>query len=713
MKKKLLDLKKTGSRDPDPAIKEVSNREVAVIGLALKLADYEDTGSFWKDVMYGCDRIGPFPPQRLEDTDSLLGFLANQMNGKADGAGSNYREMAYLDRIDTFDSRFFRLSPKDASAIDPAQRLFLETAWRAVEDSGYGGDRLRGERVGVFVGSVASGQYADIVSRVQPESFETIFAGNVPSNIVGRISYLLDWHGPAAVIDTACSSALVAVHTACRSIRNGECRMALAGTAKIVLTPVDVGQKAEISSADGRTRTFDNNSDGTGAGEGIIAVLLKPLHQAVKDNDHIYAVIKGSAVNQDGNAAGITVPNAEAQADVIRGAWKDAAIDPATIGYIEAHGTGTRLGDPIEIDGLTRAFSAFPDSDREQARAIGSVKANFGHLDNAAGLLGLVKAILCLQNRQIPPLVHFKEPNARIRFETSPVYVPEGLTDWRPPSPSGESPRRCGVSSFGLSGINCHMVVEEAPPPKTNETGDPVHGPHLLLISGKDAGALERYIDAYRFFLAARPEKDLNDLCATAATGRGHYNYRLALLFKDRGELDGQLDSLGREGIADCREQGIYYHGFTVVPEDAPSPGDDGVTYKEIKALGDQAKQLLTGIQRDLEGLAGLYVSGAEMDWIDFYTSGSHGFQKMSIPTYPLEKRRCWFQLPAPSTAPTANASRYSRVSDVDQAFLNFRLAETPDQVIYSVTLDPATSWLLKNHRVMGEPTLVGTAYYQ
>ncbi|MCX7092177.1 MAG: amino acid adenylation domain-containing protein, partial [Methylobacter sp.] len=437
-------------------IKESSTKDIAIIGISLKLADYEDTENFWDDLVSAKDRIRSIPEQRKKDSDEILRFMGQ------DPERLRYREMAYLDRVDEFDYRFFHLSPKEAEMMSPNQRLFMQSAWKALEDAGYGGTKLKGAKVGVFMGMSSAQEYAELADRINPENSEQIFLSNVPSNTATRLSFVLDWRGPALMVDTACSSSLTAVHLACRSLRANECKLALVGTVKTAILPVAL-DKVEIESSDGRTRTFDEASDGTGGGEGVIAVLLKPLNQALKDEDSIYAVIKGSALNQDGTAAGMTVPNADAQAELIDQAWKDAGIDPRTIRFIEAHGTGTKLGDPIEIDGMNKAFAKYTDD--KHFCAVGSVKTNFGHLDHAAGLIGLVKAALSLHKKKIPPLAHFKKANSKIPFANSPVFPADRLIDLS----EAEQPLLCGVSAFGLSGVNCHVVMEEAPAPKQTD----------------------------------------------------------------------------------------------------------------------------------------------------------------------------------------------------------------------------------------------------
>jgi polyketide synthase PksN len=312
----------------------------------------------------------------------------------------------------------------------------------------------------VFVGhsSDFGYDYRYLINLTAPSQAGLSVPGNIHSIIASRIAYLLDLKGPSLLVNTACSSALVAIHLACQSIRKGECEQALAGAVKVNLAPLKAEPNEDgigIIAPDGRARTFDDSSVGTGIGEGAGVILLKPLNRALSDGDQIYAVIKGSAMNQDGSSVGITAPNSAAQEEVILQAWKDADVAPETIAYIEAHGTGTKLGDPIEIHGIQKAFRHY--TQHSQFCAVASVKTNVGHLDHAAGIVAVIKAVLAIRNCQIPPSLHFIKPNRKINFPESPVYVNDRLTSW----PDQGFPRRCGVSSFGLSGTNCHLVLEE------------------------------------------------------------------------------------------------------------------------------------------------------------------------------------------------------------------------------------------------------------
>ncbi|MED1724567.1 non-ribosomal peptide synthetase [Brevibacillus parabrevis] len=601
----------------------VSYDDIAVIGISVKAPLAENTDSFWEQIANGVDCIGPLPESRKADIQSFVRHAGMQSEG--------YLEAAYLERVDTFDYSFFGISPKEASLLDPNQRLFLQSAWEAIEDAGHGGTRITGSRTGVFVGinSFSANNYFRMISEVDPDLAPMAMVGNIPAMIASRIAYLLDFRGPSMSIDTACSSSLVAVHQACQAIRNQECDMALAGAVKLDLLPLaSLSVDLNIDSSDGRARSFDDSSDGTGAGEGAVAVLLKPLKRALQDRDHIYAVIKGSAINQDGASVGITAPNVLAQEDVILRAWKQAQIDPETIGYIEAHGTGTKLGDPIEIDGLTRAFRKF--TQKSQFCAIGSLKTNMGHLDNVAGIAGFVKAVLALYNKKLPPSLHFSRPNRTIPFETSPVYVNDVLGDWT----TDGQPRRCGVSSFGMSGTNCHVVLEEAQP--VSDSQPEALWPQIFTLSAKSSAALAEMIRRYQGLAVTLSEREIADTCFTANTGRWHFEHRIALVLNHPGAFREALVSLDAhalnvEGRADVR------YGY------AKQENRDA-TRKAVELIG---KLSLMNDGERLEAcrkLAALYTEGASIPWGELYATASR--KKLRLPVYPFEPKRCWIEIP-------------------------------------------------------------------
>jgi 3-oxoacyl-(acyl-carrier-protein) synthase len=642
-----LSLLKSKCVSADIAIRReqlAGKKDIAVIGMDLKFPQADNVEEFWSNLINSRDCIGKLPENRRRDLDRYVEYVY------PDGYQADYPEIAYLDAIDQFDSDFFHISPKEASLMDPNQRLFLESVWKAIEDSGYGGDRLVGSRTGVYVGykSSLSNTYLNMVAEVEREFLAMAAPGNKPAILASRIAYLLDLRGPAMLIDTACSSALVAIHLACQALRNRECSLAIAGGIRLDILPICNGAKMGIESADGRARAFDDGSDGTGGGEGVAAVILKSLDAAIADQDHIYAVIKGSAVNQDGKSIGITAPNAAAQEDVIVNAWKDAAIEPETIGYIEAHGTGTKLGDPIEIEGITRAFGNF--TAKKQFCALGAVKTNIGHLDNASGMAGLIKAALVLRNKQIPPLLHFRRPNSRIDFIHSPVYVNDRLEAWE----SDRHPRRCGVSAFGLSGTNCHIVLEEAPVlPKPGNAASEVR---VFTLSAHSEASFSMLLQKYIKFLTKGTEHDLKAICYTANTGRGHYGHRLAIIAADHRELAVKLRTF-KEARQEMAEEGIFYSVHTVVPYTKETePGE--ITEAQKRALGSAAapkiKQYCSGGNREMgviREICRLYVRGAEIRWSEFYDGG---VGKVSLPSYEFERRRCWLNIPSVPKSPIA-----------------------------------------------------------
>ncbi|MDQ1234060.1 iturin family lipopeptide synthetase A [Paenibacillus sp. SORGH_AS306] len=601
-----------------PAINQsssVQSKDIAIIGMDGTFPQAKTLEQFWSNIAEGTDCIGSYNEQRKADAQ----FFISQLN--TEGRSHQLADGGYLDEVDKFDYSFFKLTPREASLMDPNQRLFLQTAWSTIENAGYGGNILSGRKVGVYVGfSKTSFEYERLLSEVTPASIPNFAIGNLSSIIPSRISYLLNLKGPAVTIDTACSSSLVAVHMACKAIQHGECEMALAGGVKTILLPLKAGLGME--SSDDRARAFDDSSDGTGWGEGVGAVFLKSLEQAERDGDHILAVIKGSAINQDGSTVGISAPNAIAQAEVITEAWEDAGVDPETISYIEAHGTGTRLGDPVEIEGISRAFRAY--TSRKQFCAISTVKSNIGHLYEAAGIAGLIKSVLSLQHQQLAPLVHFRTPNQQISFEQSPVYVNRQLQPW---VTTDGVPRRSGLSSFGFSGTNCHMVLEEYTQLHETIPTETTIDPLILTLSARTEKALQQLIKQYIACLQL-PEMAhrVHEVCYTANTGRSHWHYRVAIVAKSSAELMSRLMQLHQQGIT------------------AP-----GIFAGKVELLQTSASMYQGNLDTliALEQLAEQYVQGADIAWHDLYSSKE--YRRVPLPTYPFERKRCWIEAPTPT----------------------------------------------------------------
>ncbi len=694
-------------------IQNITKRDIAIIGIYARISDAEDVNQFWENLVNGKDCIKDFPEERKPDVIRYLQSLG--IDG--DSPNLEYLPGGYMKDIDKFDYSLFSISPREASLMDPHQRLFLEAAWAAIEDSGYGGKKLSGSKTGVFLGFSADfgEEYKRIVRTMEPTAATIATTGNIKSVTASRISYILDLKGPSMLIDTACSSSLVAVHQACKSIRNGECDYAIAGGVKVHLAPINGNHMAsvgmqivnDIISSESMTKTFDDSSDGTMIGEGVAAVVLKPLHKALSDNDHIYAVIKGSAINQDGSSVGITAPNAAAQEDVICAAWKDAGIDPETISYIEAHGTGTKLGDPVEISGIQRAFRRY--TERKQFCSIGSVKSNIGHLDSAAGIAGLIKAVKCLYHKELPASLHFQRPNRKIPFEDSPVYVNESFSQWE----TDGNPARCGVSSFGLSGTNCHIVLEEAPSRPTREDNMHQEGYQVLTLSAMSQSGVKELIDRYRRFLEKDAVPDLADICFTANTGRGHYSHRLAIIAKDCDQLRQSLERLLAEDWDQLSLQDIYYGEHRVVPLKRGTSRSHDITEDEKRQLSLEADLALLevingGVQETLlPHVCQLYIQGAEIRWELLYKRQSR--QKISLPVYPFAKNRCWVGQESANPLDRIGLNR-----SFGHPLVDVCLAKSKDIEIYSTHFSiNDKQWALREHKVTDQYVLPGTAYIE
>lgn len=612
---------------------KISPNDIAVIGMAANFPRADDVDQFWKNIRNGMDCVGDFPEERKKDTDRYLEFM-NMLSGK-----EKYERASYLDEIDKFDCDLFGIPPREASLMDPNQRLFLQTAWSAIEDSGYGGGQLKGSKTGVYVGykSALSNLYKRFVSEVDPDSNGIAIMGNKPPIIASRISYILDLHGPSMILDTACSATLVAIHLACQGIKNSDCDIAIAGGVKVILLPVDTSENLGIESSDGRTRAFDDYSEGAGPGEGAGAVILKSLSKAIKDGDNIYAIIKGSAVNQDGKSIGIAAPNAVAQGNVIVDAWKDAGINPETISYIETHGTGTKLGDLIEIDGIERAFKRF--TNKKQFCGIGSVKSNMGHLDNAAGISGFIKAVLAVKNKEIPPSIHFDRPNKKADFIESPVYVNYKLKKWE----SQNNPIRCGVSSFGLNGTNCHVVLEEyvddmKEADLLEESDKDKYD--VITFSAKNKDLLRAVLKRYKEFLENDIQNNIHDICYTANVGRGHYDCRLIMIVKTVEDLKDKFNNL-KFGTLENNNylEGVYYKENT--------ESELNINGFNEKNRDDILNNIFLNKKQDVEliqELCKMYIDGKVIEWFKFYKGEKR--KKVSIPVYPFEKTRCWVEIP-------------------------------------------------------------------
>jgi acyl transferase domain-containing protein len=516
-------------------LQSASREPIAVIGVGCRFpGDVSSLDGFWALLERGADAITEIPADRW-DSDAYF-----DPNPDARGKVCT-RFGGFVSAKDAFDPQFFRISPREAMYMDPQQRLLLEVAWETIEHAGIPSDALYGSDTGVFVG-VSVFDFANLVARQVPEADvdHSLGTGCALSAASGRLSYVLGLKGPSIALDTACSSSLVAVHAACESLRRQECRSALAGGVSMILSPLThiVCSRARMLAQDGRCKTFDESADGYVRSEGAGLLLLKRLSDALADGDNIWAVIRGGAVNQDGASGGFTVPNGRAQQQVIRKALANAGVEPADVDYIEAHGTGTALGDPIEINALNEIFRASHSQTRPLR--VGSVKTNVGHMEAAAGIGGLIKVIVQLQKGALAPHLHFKQPSSRIPWSDIPIKVPTSLQPW--PATAGRT-RVAGVSSFGFTGTNAHLVVEEAPSRIERESARPDRTQHVLALSARTEPALSQLAGSYSALLHAHPDWAAGDVGYSANTGRSHFVHRVAIVGASTAELSQKLNA--------------------------------------------------------------------------------------------------------------------------------------------------------------------------
>ena len=511
---------------------EQSNSEitgsVAIIGMAGRFPGAPNVEAFWQNVSQGVESIRAFTPKELLEAGVSPEFAANPNYVNAKG---------FLPDALMFDAAFFGINSREAEVTDPQQRIFLECAWEALESAGYVPDNAGA--VGIFGGSALNTYFiANIMGNqalIDAVGAYQIMLGSDKDFLTTRVSYKLNLKGPSVVVQTACSTSLVAVQSAYQALLNYQCDMALAGGVSITF-PQTTGylyQTGMILSPDGHCRAFDSKAKGTVEGEGVGIVVLKRLEDAIQAGDNILAVIRGAAINNDGSQKiGFTAPGIEGQTEVIAMAQAVAGIEPETVSYIEAHGTGTPLGDPIEIAALTRAFQM--GTSQTGFCAIGSVKTNIGHLNAAAGVAGLIRTVLALQHRKIPPSLHFQRPNPEIDFDQSPFYVNNSLEDWK----SGDTPRRAGISSFGMGGTNAHVVLEEAP---AIDKAPSRRRNQVLVLSARSSEALEAATQNLANVLANQPELDLAGTAYTLQTGRKHFQHRRVLVSADQAEASQLL----------------------------------------------------------------------------------------------------------------------------------------------------------------------------
>jgi acyl transferase domain-containing protein/acyl carrier protein len=547
-------------------MKQAKTEPIAIIGMGCRFPGGADTPqAFWELLCAGVNAVTEAPPHR---------WHSDYYDPDPNAAGKMYtRHGGFLAQVDQFDPQFFNISPREAASLDPQQRLLLEVAWEAIEHANLPLEKLKESLTGVFIG-ISAFDYALLTEKwTDPEQIDAYYGtGNSLSIASGRIAYFLGLTGPTLSVDTACSSSLVALHLACQSLQTRECDLALTGGVNVLISEVpSIGfSKARMLAADGRCRSFDAAADGYVRGEGCGVVILKRLAEAIADQDNILAVICGSAMNHVGPSPGLTVPTSLSQQAVIRQALANAGIEPWQVSYVEAHGTGTAVGDPIEAEALAEALGS--NRPPEQPLYVGAVKTNIGHLETASGIAGLIKVVLALQHREIPANLHFNQLNPRIHWDGLPLRIPTEHLPW-----SVQGKRVAGLSGFGFSGTNVHVVLTEAP--TNDEQGmmieEEIHPSslrlrsgqafilhpskerplHLLTLSAKTEAALTALAGRYEHFLSTQPHLDLAEVCFTAHTGRTHFRHRFSLVAASSQEAQEKLAHFV-QGQADMGCQG-------------------------------------------------------------------------------------------------------------------------------------------------------------
>ena len=615
------------STSPSPASLATAPQKIAIIGMAGVMPQCDDLDEFWNALVTGRDLITEAPRERWDWTK----FAA------APAPGARYG--GFIRNPDQFDAAFFGVSPLEAKLMDPQQRLFLQTVWHTIEDAGYRPADLARSKTAVFVG-VSTSDYFEAMREAGAEIDAHTSTGFAHCLLANRVSFLFDWRGPSQIIDTACSSSLIALHRAAQAIAAGDCTTALVGGVNLLLTPTMFLSfaKAGMLSPDGRCQTFDRRANGYVRGEGVGAVLLKPLAQAEADGDHIHAVILATAENHGGRATSLTAPNPAVQAEMLVQAYRSAHIDPRTVSYVETHGTGTALGDPIEFTGLQRAFAQLereiPATTADSAPRcwLGSVKTNIGHLESAAGIAGLLKVVLALRHRQIPPNLHFRDANPHLEFSGTRFAVPTHAAGWQAPrirhdpasNAAAATPRRAGVSSFGFGGAYAHAVLEEYASGTALRAATPTTEPEYVLISAPSLSQLNELLDRWHRCVGAWLNADegsapsLRDIAATSRFGRVAHRCRIAFRVHSLNELQTLLAS-ARTGEADPR----LLRGETPAGDEPGSGfvGESGATPE----MGDRA------------ALVRRWCAGEAIAW------SRADARRAPLPLYPFRKARHWF----------------------------------------------------------------------
>ncbi|MBX7075550.1 MAG: hypothetical protein K1X71_20605, partial [Pirellulales bacterium] len=623
-----------------------STPEFALIGLAARMPGADSLDDFWKCLLENRDAIASAPAVRGDLTGGLQG--------------------AFLHDVDQFDATLFGISAREAEFMDPQHRILLEVCWEALERAGYAGASLWGARVGVFMGASGSEYAHRFIGH--PEIIDRYFgSGNALSMVANRISYQFNFRGPSIAIDTACSSSLVALQMATERLARQECDVALVGGVNLLFSPemYENCRRAKMLAADSRCKTFDDRADGYVRSEGAAVVVIKRKDDAARDRDHVWATIQAATTNHDGRSNGLTSPNGPSQVALLRQIYAPDKIPPNSISYIEAHGTGTQLGDTIEVQSLAEVFAV---ANQFQSCAIGTLKTQFGHLEPAAGIASVVKVVLALRHGQIPPLRGLQSPNRLIEFERTPFYVVDRAVSW---PRTQERVRRACVSAFGFGGANAHVVLEEPPHEAPQRS---TRRQRLFLISAQNQQTLARLAQRHLDQLAEYGER-FDDVCYTLAVGRAHLRHRISFLFTTREQLATQLlqfiadpstDSVGHAEVASKApiNLGVLVSMVDRILKDQPALAScltnlcTGPLWERICFEFDGRIPIASAATVDRAALMPIlgqfWQYGVDVDWQRFYSDQI--CRRVPLATYPFDRKRYWIAAPDRRvTAPAAS----------------------------------------------------------
>lgn len=667
--------------------------DIAVIGMSCRFPGAENYHEFWDNLHSGQYAVSEIPKSRWDWEE----YFGDPQSG---GNKTNIKWGGFISDIDKFDPKFFNISPREATYMDPQHRIFLQSVWHAIEDSGYSPKSLSGRKIGVYA-AVSKFDYAELSRQSDSEIASFTSTGMAHSILANRVSYLLNLNGPSQMIDTACSGALVSIHNAINAIHSGECELAISGGVNALITPTIYisHSKSGMLALDGKCKSFDSKANGYVRGEGVGAVILKPLSQALKDNDSIHAVIKGSAVNHGGNANTLTSPSVKGQSEVIIQAFERAKVHPNTITYIEAHGTGTPLGDPVEINGLKKAFS-FVASQESGSEAglnhnycgIGSAKTYIGHLEAASGMAGIIKVIMSMKNARVPRLLHFEKINPHIQLDESPFFIAKNDQPWERIRLDGQIvPLRVGVSSFGMGGVNGHVILQEPPVPVKDDTNNKEKtGQPVLVVLSAQGGQLKKYAQDLKLHFEELQKNGfadqirMLDIAYTLQVGRNQFDERLAIIARNIQELIEKLNEL------DCLTTPVSTGGGIWINTERK---------KRVRVEEGLVNSLIS--KSDLGGLADIWVKGGEFTWSGLYESVSP--RRVPLTVYPFVKRRCWID--------TKNTVKDSPVVAGQLHPLIDTNTSTSNNVRFTKRLS-LNDFFIQDHVVSGTPMLPGVTCF-